>query len=151
MRLDIKSEAGMQEFGSGLGGLLGGGDVVELIGDVGAGKTTLAKSIAAGLGVDEDVQSPSFTISRVYQTSGGLQLAHYDFYRLKEPGIMSHELHESVSDKHAITLVEWADIVDGVLPQQRLSIQISTVDEDSRRLVISGQGARYENLIGRLA
>ena len=76
MVIEVNSEAEMKAFGMNLGTLLRGGEVLELIGDVGAGKTTLAKGIAQGIGVTEDVQSPSFTISRVYETNHGLRLAH---------------------------------------------------------------------------
>jgi tRNA threonylcarbamoyladenosine biosynthesis protein TsaE len=76
MKKEILSVDEMHDFGMRLGAQLKGGDVLELVGDVGAGKTTLTKGIAEGLGVTEDVQSPSFTISRVYSTQSALQLAH---------------------------------------------------------------------------
>jgi len=98
MQLEVKNEAEMKLLGAKLGRLLRGGEIIELIGDVGAGKTTLTKGIAAGLGIDEDVQSPSFTISRVYDTPLKLRLAHYDFYRLHDPGIMAGERNETMRD-----------------------------------------------------
>lgn len=141
----------MLMFGQKFGAMLFGGAVVELIGDVGAGKTTLAKGIAAGLGVDEDVQSPSFTISRVYSAKNQLKLAHYDFYRLESAGIMEHELRESVGDAETVTLVEWAGVVDDVLPIDRLSISFQSPTEDTRQLEISASGFKMKQLIEKPA
>jgi tRNA threonylcarbamoyladenosine biosynthesis protein TsaE len=141
MKKEILSVDEMHDFGMRLGAQLKGGDVLELVGDVGAGKTTLTKGIAEGLGVTEDVQSPSFTISRVYSTQSALQLAHYDFYRLHDPGIMTAELHEAIHDPETVTIIEWADIVAGVLPEHTLRIRIDPVSETVRTVVLSGEGA----------
>ncbi len=124
-------------FGEALGRQLQGGAVVELVGDIGAGKTTLTKGIAKGLGVDEDVQSPSFTISRVYDARDGLRLAHYDFYRLSDPGILADELSEALGDKETVVIVEWADVVEQVLPVDRVTIHITSPTETSRQLTIT--------------
>src|SRR5690349_6778223 len=124
MIYEVKNEAEMKVFGEKLGLMLGGGEIIELVGDVGAGKTTLTKGIAKGLDIDEDIQSPSFTISRVYDARDGLTLAHYDFYRLQDAGVMADELHETLHAPTAITIIEWADIVSGVLPSERLTIHI---------------------------
>lgn len=141
MKKDVNSEAETKAFGVTLGRHLKGGEVIELVGDVGAGKTTLVKGIALGLAIDEDVQSPSFTISRVYDGRDNLQLAHYDFYRLSDAGIMADELHETLHDPHTITIIEWADIVDGVLPENRLRISITAPSETARTLSIEGPEA----------
>lgn len=124
-------------FGEQLGRLLQGGMVVELIGDIGAGKTTLTKGMAKGLAVDEDVQSPSFTISRTYDARDGLQLTHYDFYRLNDPGIMAAELIESTSDPATVVVVEWANVVEHVLPANRITVSIVAPTEGSRQLTIT--------------
>lgn len=134
----------MNEFGASLGALLTGGIVIELIGDVGAGKTTLTKGIAAGLGVQDNVQSPSFTISQVYEARDNLQLAHYDFYRLKDAGIMQDELSEVVHDPQIITVIEWAEIVEGVLPDDRLTITITPTAETVREVAITSNGPKSE-------
>lgn len=131
----IKDDSAMKTFGRTIGATLKGGECIELIGDVGAGKTTLVKGVAAGLEIDEDVQSPSFTISRVYTARDGLSLHHYDFYRLSEPGVMSYELAESLSDPHAITVIEWAQTVADILPDQRMTITIDYLPENEGRLL----------------
>jgi tRNA threonylcarbamoyladenosine biosynthesis protein TsaE len=140
MIIEVKSEAEMKAFGEAIGALLHGGEIIELIGDVGSGKTTLTKGVAVGLGVDEYVQSPSFTINRVYQGRDHITLAHYDFYRLDDAGIMAHELQEVVGDSKTVTIIEWAGAVEGVLPVDRLSIQITTPTETSRKLVCTSGG-----------
>jgi tRNA threonylcarbamoyladenosine biosynthesis protein TsaE len=134
---DVENEAAMKAYGEELGRSFRGGEVIELIGDVGAGKTTLVKGIAKGLGIDEDVQSPSFTISRVYDGRDDLRLLHYDFYRLNDAGIMADELSEAVSDPKAVTIIEWADVVEGVLPEGHVSITITSPTETTRRLEIA--------------
>lgn len=131
----VNNEVAMKLYGRRLGELLRGGEVLELVGDVGAGKTTLVKGIGQGLGIDEDIQSPSFTISRVYQARDGLELHHYDFYRLANAGIMSYELEESVSNPSVVTVIEWAQTVQDVLPESGGRITISYTPEGEGRIL----------------
>lgn len=137
----------MREFGATLGRLLLGGETLELIGDVGAGKTTFVKGLARGLEIDEDVQSPSFTISRVYEGRDEIVLAHYDFYRLGEAGILSEDLQEAMADHKTITVIEWADIVDGVLPADRIQLRFQTLSDDTRELTIEGSERLLKELV----
>lgn len=141
----------MKTLGAKLGAVLRGGETIELVGDVGAGKTTLTKGIATGLGIDEDVQSPTFTISRVYDTPSGLRLSHYDFYRLHDAGIMADELHETINDPKSITIIEWAEIVNGVLPSDRLTIHIVSPTEHMRRIELTANGEKSKMLLENLA
>lgn len=141
----------MKQLGERIGALLRGGEIIELVGDVGAGKTTLTKGIAKGLGVDEDVQSPSFTISRVYDAREGLVLSHYDFYRLHDAGIMADELHETLHDPKSVTIIEWAEIVSGVLPDDNLRVQITSPSETDRRIEFTPGGAKSRELMEKLA
>ncbi len=140
----------MISLGENIGCCLVGGEIIELRGDVGAGKTTITKGIAKGLGVDDDVQSPSFTISRLYEARDDLSLAHYDFYRLTDPGIMADELRETVSDNTTITIIEWGGVVDDVLPTDRLTIEISTLSEDKRQLDIRSGGKSSRRVLEKL-
>lgn len=148
---NVKNESEMKTFGTTIGALLRGGEFIELIGDVGSGKTTLAKGIAIGLGVDEYVQSPSFTINRIYEGRDHLTLAHYDFYRLDDAGIMINELHEIAADPNTVTIIEWAGIIEGALPMDRLSIQITSPTETSRDMALSSSGKVSEKLEEQLA
>lgn len=126
-----------QALANRIGLSLKGGEVIELVGDVGAGKTTFTKGLARGLGVDEDVQSPSFTISRVYDGHDNLRLAHYDFYRLTDAGIMVNELADSVQDPHTVTVIEWADSVHDVLPSCTRIIRFIAISETQRELILT--------------
>jgi len=151
MIIEINSEAEMDAFGVKIGNLLVRGEVVELVGDVGAGKTTLTKGIARGIGVDEDVQSPSFTVSRIYEAGQGICLAHYDFYRLHDAGIMAADLEEAMSDLHTITVIEWANIVAHVLPAERLTITMTSPSETVRRLEVDVTGSKNRQLLEAFA
>ncbi|MBR3052206.1 tRNA (adenosine(37)-N6)-threonylcarbamoyltransferase complex ATPase subunit type 1 TsaE [Candidatus Saccharibacteria bacterium] len=110
--------------------------VIELIGDVGAGKTTFVRGFAKGLGVEEPVTSPSFTISKQYALPDGKCLVHYDFYRLPDPGLMSEDLQESINNPNTITVIEWADSVSGFLPSNHAVIKISYNDDGSRTIML---------------
>ncbi|MBO4855291.1 tRNA (adenosine(37)-N6)-threonylcarbamoyltransferase complex ATPase subunit type 1 TsaE [Candidatus Saccharibacteria bacterium] len=129
----IHSETEMLKYGKKLGESLKAPGVLELLGDVGTGKTTLVRGIAQGLGVKEDVTSPSFTISKEYQGQK-YRLVHYDFYRLGDPGIMSEDLAEAIADQNTITIIEWGNTVQNVLPKERKIIDIKYIDENTREL-----------------
>lgn len=109
--------------------------VIELIGDVGAGKTTFVRGLAEGLGVKESVTSPSFTISKTYALPGGGQLIHYDFYRLAEPGLMSEDLQESIANPRNIVIVEWGESISDFLPKKHIIIQINYTN-DGRKIIV---------------
>lgn len=133
MTIDIASESAARQFGERFGRALRGGECLELVGDVGVGKTTFVKGLGAGLEVDEDVQSPSFTISRVYEARDGLSLHHYDFYRLESAGVVGYGIAESLSDSSAITVVEWGDTVKGILPEARIRLEFAYHAHDEGR------------------
>lgn len=146
MKKELASEQETKTLGESLGRLLRGGEVLELVGDVGAGKTTFTKGLALGLSIDEPIQSPTFTISRVYDARDDLVLAHYDFYRLGDAGIMNDELHETIYDPQTVTVIEWADIVEGVLPEHRIRIQFESTSEEGRTVTIEGPQEILEKL-----
>ena len=129
----IHSETEMLEYGKKLGASLKAPAVLELLGDVGAGKTTLTRGIAEGLGIKEAITSPSFTISKEYRGEK-YRLVHYDFYRLTDPGIMSEDLDEAISDPNAITIVEWGESIRNILPEDRKRIEIKYIDEETREI-----------------
>lgn len=143
----IQSVGEMLEFGKALGARLAGGEVIELVGDVGAGKTTFTKGLALGMGVNEDVQSPTFTISRIYPARLGIELAHYDFYRLSDPGLLRMEIEQVVHDDGVVTVIEWGGIIEGVLPDDRLRITITSPTEESREVEITAGGERAKKAV----
>ncbi len=150
MLITINSEDSMKDFGAKLGQLLSGGEVFELVGDIGAGKTTFTKGLAKGLGIIDTVQSPTFTISRVYDARNNLELRHYDFYRLDEAGIMADELVDASSEDSTVTVIEWASIVDSVLPDDRVRIVFEPIGENSRQIEIEALGERSNRLVKEL-
>ena len=99
--------------------------VIELLGDVGAGKTTFTRGLAHGLGIKEPITSPSFTISKSYAlpNSNG-HLIHYDFYRLPDPGLMLDDLQENLDNPENVIIVEWGESVTNILPENRIKIEI---------------------------
>ena len=137
--MEIHSEAEMMGLGKRLGWQIALPAVLELIGDVGTGKTTFTRGLAEGLGVAEAVTSPSFTISKRYGfwqegTQKGGELIHYDFYRLDDPGIMREELSEALSEPNAVIVVEWGGDVAELLPESKYQLKISLAEDGSRKL-----------------
>lgn len=128
-----------------IGSGLSGGEVIELRSDLGGGKTTLTRGIVTGLGSTDPVASPSFTICNTYSCEHGLQLSHFDFYRLSEPGIVANELGEVLEDPANITVIEWPDIVEGALPSEHISIKITSSESGEREIEVSAPGS-YQQL-----
>lgn len=128
-----------KKLGELLGAHLRGGETIELLADLGGGKTTFTQGLAKGLGSAGNATSPTFTLSKIYKCRGGIELHHFDFYRLSEPGIIADQLSESVNDKQVVTIVEWSDIVRDVLPQDRLSVkfELTPNDADERQITFS--------------
>ena len=131
----IRSEEEMLNYGKELGETLNAPQVLELLGDVGAGKTTLTRGIAEGLGVKDSVTSPSFTLSKEYN-GRKYCLVHYDFYRLADPGIMAENLAESIRNPNAIVIVEWGQSIQNILPENRKIIEILYIDENTREVKV---------------
>ena len=113
-----------------------GGEVIELVGDVGAGKTTFVRGLAKGLGSTDHVSSPTFTVEQVY--TGRLTLYHYDFYRLPDAGVVKNQLKEVLSQQNSVVVIEWAEHVRGILPKNRIVICFEVVSETDRLLHIGG-------------
>ncbi|HEX6131713.1 MAG TPA: tRNA (adenosine(37)-N6)-threonylcarbamoyltransferase complex ATPase subunit type 1 TsaE [Actinomycetota bacterium] len=111
-------------IGEALAGLLRPRDAVVLTGELGAGKTTLVRGIARGLGVEEHVASPTFTLVREY--AGRLAVAHVDVYRLERVQDVVDLALDEVADGEAVLLVEWGDAVAELLPADRLRIELTS-------------------------
>jgi len=130
------------ELARAVGELLRPGDVVSLVGELGAGKTVFARGVARALGVTELVVSPTFTIVREYE--GRVPLVHVDVYRIDAV----QELHdlgfEEVVRDDAVTIVEWGDMIDGLLPGDRLDVRLKPGAADDERVVeIEGHGRSW--------
>lgn len=136
----ISSEPEMIEFGRELAQRLSLPAVFELIGDVGTGKTTFTRGLAEGLGITEPVTSPSFTISKRYaflRDGHAGELVHYDFYRLDDPGLMSEELAETLSEPNNVVVVEWGGDVAGLLPVNKYRLTINLRADGSRQVALN--------------
>jgi len=138
-----------EEFGIKLGKSLKSGDIVCLNGDLGAGKTTLTKSIGLGLDVKEYITSPTFTLINQYR--GRLPVYHFDVYRLENVD----ELYDLGFDEYfygnGVCIVEWAEKIEKLLPKERLVLDIKKgKDIDERVINITAYGNRYIELLKEL-
>jgi tRNA threonylcarbamoyladenosine biosynthesis protein TsaE len=132
-------------IGERLGALAPGGSVIALRGGLGAGKTTFAKGFARGLGVSDEVTSPTYTIVSEYE--GRLRLHHIDAYRLSgAEDLESVGGGELLADAGGVCLIEWSEYVEAALPPGRAVAALSVEEDGSRRLRI--EGAALEGLLG---
>ena len=120
---ETRSERETYEIGYEMGLHARAGDIYTLIGDLGVGKTVFTKGFAAGLGISEPVNSPTFTILQIYE-DGRLPLYHFDVYRIAEP----EEMEEIGSDEYfygeGVCLIEWADLIEDIIPAGAISVRI---------------------------
>ena len=125
------------ELGRRIAGMLPKRAVVLLIGNLGAGKTTLAKGIISGLGAaePEDVTSPTFTLIHEY---GEGRAYHIDLYRLDRPEQVATLGLDEIFDREEVVLIEWGERFPQLLPEDRIEIRIEPLNEDSRRIEITG-------------
>lgn len=130
-----------------LGQQVQAGDVLLLDGDLGAGKTTFTKGLAAGLGIDRYIKSPTFTLICEYQ-DGRLPLYHMDVYRLEETGASDLGLEEYF-DGDGVSVIEWSQFIAEELPSDYLTIHFNkdVSDDQVRTLVLDPHGAHYEALV----
>ena len=156
MRIELRTETPEQtrEVGDVLATFLRPRDTVILTGDLGAGKTTLVQGIGRGLGVEEHVASPTFTLVREY--AGRLDVAHVDVYRLERIQDVVDLGLDELGGPDRVLLVEWGDAVEELLPDDRLLVELTTDGVgETRRITIVPQGrswaARWEGLEQALA
>ena len=137
-------------WGRKLGRLLEAGDVVALIGELGAGKTALAQGIARGLGVPQDtyIASPTFTLINEYR--GRVPLYHLDFYRIDHPSECVQLGLEDYLGGAGVALIEWADKIASLLPGDHLAIRLAHMDDTTRRALLCATGDRSAALLRAL-
>lgn len=116
--------------------------IICLDGELGSGKTVFTKGIANALGVKESITSPTFTIIKEYD--GELPLYHMDVYRLN--GSVEGTGIEEYFHKGGVVVIEWADMIHDILPEERLDIKFKVVGENSRVLILKPHGKKYEEL-----
>ena len=132
------------------GKMLPRASMVALIGDLGAGKTLLAKGIAKGLGVEDEreVSSPTFVLVNEYR--GQIPVHHVDLYRLQDSVEVEEIGWEEFISGPGVTLVEWAEKVPDLLPEDRIEVYLHWVGAEERKLVFIGKGRAARDLVARL-
>jgi len=113
-----------------IGRKLHGGECIELVSDLGGGKTTFTRGLVRGIGSHDAVSSPTFTIGKQYK-AGEVTCYHFDFYRLQDPGLVAEELAEALDDDKGVIVIEWAESVAHVLPDNRIIITFDRVADNS--------------------
>ncbi|SHJ67444.1 tRNA (adenosine(37)-N6)-threonylcarbamoyltransferase complex ATPase subunit type 1 TsaE [Paramaledivibacter caminithermalis] len=148
-KIICRNEEETKELGYKIGKLLDKGDIVCLTGDLGAGKTTLTKSIAKGLEVREDVTSPTFNI--IHEYHGRFPVYHFDVYRIMDIDEMYDIGYEEYFYGDGVCIVEWASQIEELIPKECLWIDIKLSDKiDSRVFYIKGTTRHYESVIEEL-
>ena len=135
-RFTIDSELAMQEFGKRLSKALPEGALVTLSGELGAGKSVLARSIIHSLGYEGRVKSPTYTLIETYQIENAAgsvsQLAHLDLYRLSDPEELDYLAFDDVLQVSSLVLIEWAELGGDRVPTEALHVHIEYADDNSR-------------------
>jgi tRNA threonylcarbamoyladenosine biosynthesis protein TsaE len=117
------------------------GSVIALYGELGAGKTTFTRYLVQSLGSTTRVQSPTFVIARRYMVKDspiGIEtINHLDLYRLKDlQEVLDLDLHQFITDGKAVTLIEWPEIAENVLPTKTIKIKFTNLDENTRQIYV---------------
>ena len=134
-------------FGERLGRLLAPGDVIALVGELGAGKTTMVKGIVQGLGVTDRraVKSPTFAL--VHRYEGRIPVYHFDAYRLENAQEMLDIGSDEMIYGDGVSIIEWADNVSECLPEEYLKVTLTAVSENERIIEVCGYGDSYNKII----
>ena len=132
-KIVIKNEDETKKFGEQLCEKLTAGSIVALTGDLGTGKTTLTKAIAAGLGVTDVITSPTFNIVKQYD-SGRLPLYHFDVYRIGDVDEMYEIGYEEYFFGEGVCVIEWADLIEEIIPEDAMRIEIEYGEKEGERI-----------------
>ena len=135
-----------RRLGVRLGGALQAGDVICLQGDLGAGKTTFVQGIAQGWGSQDSVSSPTYIIVNVYRRGDEARMFHMDAYRLDSTS-EAEELDLDTMLAQGPLLIEWPERMDGLVPGERLWINLEHIAEDEREMRFKATGKRYDQLL----
>lgn len=143
---NVKNIDETTKIGIELGKVVNPGDIICLTGDLGTGKTHITKGIAKGLGIEENITSPTFTIVNEYD-SGRLKLNHFDVYRVSDPDEIYAIGFDDYIFSDAVSIIEWANYIEEILPKDFLHIYIEkdlTKGEDYRKITLTPYGERYD-------
>lgn len=149
MEFISRSPEQTRRVGMRLGTMLRPGDLICLIGDLGAGKTTLVQGIAAGWGSLDAANSPTFVLVNVYRRPDGKRLYHLDAYRLSGPG-EAEDLDLDALMESGPLVVEWAGRIRAALPDDHLWVTLQYVDDNQRDMLLTAHGSRHAGLLNEL-
>ena len=148
MKLTVNNLKDTEHIGKIISNCLEKGTVICLDGDLGVGKTSLTQFIAREFGIDEYITSPTFTIIKEYQ--GRLPFYHMDVYRIDSEDDMYDLGYDEYIYSEGVTIIEWSHKIEGILPEDRINIEIQRLNDQSRLMIIDGKGSTYEKLIEEL-
>jgi tRNA threonylcarbamoyladenosine biosynthesis protein TsaE len=141
----VRTAEQMRALGARVAEICRPGDIVVLVGDLGAGKTTFVQGVGIGLGVGEPITSPTFVIARVHSGKSGTSLIHVDAYRLGS-GLELDDLDLDTELACALTVIEWGEGYAERFGQDRLVISITALPDDSREVRLEGIGPRWAEM-----
>ena len=139
MNITVKTNSPEEtiKLGEKIGALLRGGDVIAYSGGLGAGKTTITRGISVGLGLGDEVTSPTFSLVNEY--AGNQQtLYHFDMYRISSPDDLETTGFYDYMDGDSVLAIEWSENIESELPQNTIYIHIERIDDETRRITIDG-------------
>ena len=142
-----KSLSQSLELGQKLADLLRPPILIELVGDLGGGKTALVKAIANGLGINKTVTSPTFNIHRSYEAPSGNKLEHFDLYRISDDEIVLNELLDSIRDPKSVVCTEWATHFTKLSDADKLTIECLYISEGERNYIFTAKGDKALEII----
>lgn len=144
----VLDQGGLEALAKSFGQLAEAGDIVCLTGDLGAGKTTFTKAFALGMDIAEHITSPTFTIIQEYD--GKIPLYHFDVYRIDDPLELEEIGYEEYFFGKGVTIIEWADMIRDLIPEESLWIEIRTENPITRKVIIKGQKILHGNWLKEL-
>ena len=148
MKIRANNLKDTEEIGRIIAKCLEKGTVICLDGDLGVGKTALTQFIAKEFGVKEYIVSPTFTIIKEYE--GKLPFYHMDVYRIDSEDAMYDLGYDEYIYSEGVTIIEWSHLIKGILPEERVNIEIKRIDDDKREINFEGKGPVYEKIMGEL-
>lgn len=147
VKIYLENEEQTKDIGYKLGQLLTPKSVVCLIGDLGAGKTTMTQSLAKALEVDDYITSPTFNIVNEYE--GRMPLYHFDVYRIGSSDEMYDIGFDEYIDGDGVCIIEWANLIEDILPNEYLYIEMN-YKETGREMILTPKGEKYEEIVKEL-
>lgn len=147
VKIYLENEEQTKDIGYKLGQLVTPKSVICLIGDLGAGKTTMTQSLAKALEVDDYITSPTFTIVNEYE--GRIPLYHFDVYRIRSSDEMYDIGFDEYIDGDGVCIIEWANLIEDILPNEYLYIEMN-YKETGREMILTPKGEKYEEIVKEL-